>query len=199
MRSVALFLVVIAAVLIVTKWLAFVALLVIWSAWRAIKLSRHNPEWYGGYKTSAATLAITIAASATIAGYGIAHIPQALENYRTRQIAATQAAMYHFRGLLEEYKIRTGSYPRSAQQFKEAAGESAPLDYWERTIKYQTAPEAIADRLIGLGNRTPFNSFELRSAGPDGIIGTDDDIVMRDGIFFTNSEIKNQPVVQQLR
>ena len=199
MTSVALLALVVVAAIVATKWLAFAAVLVIWSAWRAVRLARKDPEWYGGYKTAAATLAVTLMGSAGLAAYGIAHIPQALENYKTRHIAATQSAMYHYWNSLEEYKRTSGSYPRNAQQFREVTGESTPDDYWDQSIKYQTTPDAIADRTIGESNRIPFNSFELRSAGPDGILGTDDDIIMRDGIFFTNSEVKKQTIVQQLR
>ena len=35
------------------------------------------------------------------------------------------------------------------------------------------------------------------TSGPDGIVGTDDDIVMRDGIIFTSSSVKNHSAVQQ--
>ena len=201
MTSVAMLALVVVAALVATKWLAFAVVLVIWSAWRAVRLARNDPEWYGGYRTAAATLAVTLMGSAGLASYGIAHIPQALENYKTRQIAATQSAMYHLANSLEEYKrtIGDGSYPKDSQEFKKATGETLPADYWDQSIKYQTTPDLVADRTIGESNRIPFKSFELRSAGPDGILGTDDDIIMRDGIFFTNSEIKKQTVVQQLR
>jgi len=189
-----------AAAVVATKWLAFAAVLVIWAAWRAVRLARRNPEWYGGYKAAVTTLTLTIAAGASLAAYGIAHIPQAWDNYHLRQTAATQSGMQHVANLLEEYKLANGFYPKDAQEYKKLIGESLPTDYWDRTIKYQSKTGAIAERResiesIGL----PLNNFELRSAGPDGIDGTDDDIVLRDGIFFTNSEIKKQPVAQQLR
>jgi len=200
MISVALLLLVVAAAIIATKWLAFAAGLVIWAAWRAVRLARRDPQWYGGYKTAATTLAITIAASATLAAYGISRIPQAWDNYWLRQTAATQAAMHHVANLLEEYKQANGSYPKDAQEFKKATGESLPADYWERSIKYQGKTGAIAERKESIERSgLPLNNFELRSAGPDGIIGTDDDIVMRDGVLFTNAELKKQPAAQQLR
>jgi hypothetical protein len=40
------------------------------------------------------------------------------------------------------------------------------------------------------------STFELHSAGPDGIEGTDDDIIMRDGVFYTSAEIKKLPAVR---
>jgi hypothetical protein len=108
--------------------------------------------------------------------------------------------MYPVWSSLEDYKRAFGSYPKDAQEFRKAIGESLPADYWERTLKYQAKIGDIAEQKDSI-ERTglAFNHFELRSAGPDGIIGTDDDVIMRDGIFFTNSDLKKQTAVQQLR
>jgi type IV secretory pathway TrbD component len=200
MTSLAMLLLLITAGLIATKWLAFGAVLVMWAAWRAVKLARRDPEWYGGYRTAVFTLAVTIAGSVGLASYGIAHIPQALDNYRIRRIAATEAAMYHVANQLEEYKRSFGSYPNNAQEYKKATGQSLPADYWDQSIKYDGSTGEIAEPTESIARTgLPVNHFELRSAGSDGIIGTDDDIIMRDGIFFTNAEVKRQPLAQQLR
>lgn len=196
MTSVAMLLLVITAALVATKWLAFAAALVMWLSWRAVQLTRRDPELYGGYKTAMFTLVVTVAGSLGLASYGIAHIPKALDNYRVRQVAATQAQMHHIASLLEQYKLILGTYPKDAREYKNATGETLPVDYWDQSVSYQSYT-AIADRSIELTG-FQYNSFELRSAGPDGIVGTDDDIIMRDGIFFTNSELKKQPVAQQL-
>jgi hypothetical protein len=198
LTSLGLLALVVCAGLVATKWFAFAGVLVIWSAWRAVRLAKHNPEWYGGYKTAAATLTITVAAGAGLATYGLAHIPKALDNFHTRRVAATQSAMYHYYGALEEYKSRFGSFPKNAQDFGRLTGVSLPADDWDRSIKYQSYTDAIADRLIGV-NGVPFSNFELRSAGADGILGNDDDVVMRDGLFFNNSEVKKLPTTQPLR
>lgn len=199
MTSVALLMIVIGAALVSTKWLAVAAVLVIWSATRAVRLAKRDPEWYGGLKTARATLIVTIVGSVGLAAYGISYIPRAVENYGIRHVAATQAAMYHVANSLEEYKRTFGSYPKDAQEFKKAIGESLPSDYWEQSLKYQSKIGDIAEQKESI-ERTglPLNHFELRSAGPDGIVGTDDDIIMRDGIFFTNSEVKKQTAAQQL-
>jgi hypothetical protein len=199
MTSVALLFLVAAGALVVTKWLAVAAVLVMFAAWRAVRLARLNSEWYGGYKTAVTTLSVTVVASLALATYGVAYIPKAFENYRLRQVAATQASMHHLAGLLEEYKLKVGhgSYP-SAQQFKRLIGESVPADYWERGIRYEPLLDPVADTSIGI-TLFPNSTYELRSAGPDGIVDTDDDIIMRDGVFFTNSEVKKQTIVQQLR
>jgi hypothetical protein len=199
MTSVALLALVVIAALVATKWLAFAAVVVMWSAWRAVRLARRDSEWYGGYKTAIVTLSLTIAGSAALSAYGVAHIPQALQNYQLRQIAATEAAMHHVANLLEEYQLANqGAYPKNAQEFKKATGESLPADYWEQSIKYQSRFADLADSSIGF---TPMsaNNFELRSAGSDGIVGTDDDIVMRDGIILINSSLKNHSALQQSR
>ena len=199
MTCVALLALVVAAALVATKWLAFAAVVVIWSAWRAVRLAKRDAEWYGGYKTAVATLSLTIAGSATLAAYGIAHIPQAFENYQLRQIAATEAAMHHVANLLEEYQLANkGAYPSNSPGVQEGN--------WRVVARRLLGPKHQVSelhwRLRGpLRSRLPTlsaNNFELRSAGPDGIVGTDDDIIMRDGIL-TNSEVKNQPVGQQLR
>lgn len=202
MTSVALLALVVVAALVATKWLAVAAVLVIWSAWRAVRLARLHAEWYGGYKTAAATLSLTITGSLALAAYGIAHVPQAFENYRVRQVAATQASMHHVANALEDYKrtIGFGAYPKDAQEFKKATGESLPADYWDQSIKYQSRIAAIAERRDSVqAPGLSATNFELRSAGPDGIVGTEDDIVMRDGIIVTNFEVKEQRVVQQSR
>jgi hypothetical protein len=197
MTSVALLALVVVSALVATKWMAVAAVLVMWSAWRAMRLAKVDAEWYGGYKTAAATLSLTIAGSLALAAYGIAHIPQAFENYHLSQVAATEASMRHVAALLEDYKLKVsrGSYP-SSQDYKKVIGESLPEDYWESSIKYQPRTDPIADREI---QTLPNSGFELRSAGPDGVVGTDDDIIMRDGIFFTIAEVKKQTLVQQLR
>ena len=200
MTSVALLLAVVGAALVSTKWMAVGAVVVIWSAWRATRLARRDPEWYGGLRTAIATLSLAIVGSAALAAYGISYIPRAIENYGIRHVAATEAAMYHVWSSLEDYKRAFGSYPKDAQEFRKAIGESLAADYWERTLKYQAKIGDIAEQKDSI-ERTglAFNHFELRSAGPDGIIGTDDDVIMRDGIFFTNSDLKKQTAVQQLR
>jgi type II secretory pathway pseudopilin PulG len=183
--------------LVITKWLVITSVIAIRYAVRAMRLARRDPEGYGGYAVAAAALVVAVAGCAVMAAYTAANVPQFLENRRVRRIAATQSAMYHLANLLEDYKRTYGSYPRNAQEIKKAITESVPVDYWQKSIKYQSFTEAMADgRRPDLIPVIPFNNFELRSAGPDGKEGNDDDIIMRDGIFFTNAEIKKQPAIR---
>lgn len=183
------------AILIISKWAAVAITAIIWSLWRAVKLARRQPDSYGGYRTAVVALVIAITGGVSAAGYGVTRIPKYFNDLETRRIAATHSSMYHVASLLEDYKRAYGSYPRNLQEFKKVVAETLPADYWNKSIKYQSYTEAIADGSI-IRTGLPFNNFELRSAGPDEKDGTDDDIIMRDGAFFTSAEIKKQPIVR---
>jgi hypothetical protein len=194
------FAVVAVAALVITKWLAVVGVIAIWAAWRAVRLAHRDPDLYGGYRTAVATLTVAAVVATVSLGYGASHIDQILKDREIRERAATEAAFRHISYLLEIHKAATGSFPSRTQVLANPASEPLPTDYWGKDIKYQSYTEAIADGSLRGGNGSmrgtgiPFNNFELRSAGPDGKEGTDDDIIMRDGIFMTVSELKKQPV-----
>lgn len=193
MNTVGLFALVVVSALTFTKFLAFGALLVIWSAWRAMKLAKGNPEAYGGYRVATATLAVTLIAGIGIGSYTIAYIPRFLENRHIRRDAATKASMIHYQAnVLEAYKRIHGSYPRNAQEAAKVTNEPLPADYWSHNITYVSRIGAVATASPGR-TAISFSNFELRSKGPDEIEGTDDDIIMRDGLFYTAAELKNQP------
>lgn len=200
MVSVLIFAVVAGAALVITKWLAIAGVIAIWSAWRAVRLAHRDPELYGGYRTAIATLSVALVSMTASLGYGVSHIDQIIKDRETRQRAATEAAFHHISYLLEIHKSKTGSFPSSTQALTRPSVGPLPKDYWGKEIKYQSYTEAIADASLRgasgplRGTGIPFNNFELRSAGPDGKEGTDDDIIMRDGIFLTVSELKKQPV-----
>ena len=193
---VALLFIVVGAALIFTKFMALAAVLVVWAARRAMRLARRDPEGYGGYRTAAATLVITLVAGAVSIGFAISHIPRYLENRKAKGTAYTQSGMFLTWKLLDDYKRKYGSYPPDELAVKQFIPEQLPRDYWNKSIAYQAYTEAIADgRGTGIKNM-PINNFELRSAGPDEKLGTEDDIIMRDGIFYTSGEAKKQSVVR---
>ncbi|HYP29233.1 MAG TPA: hypothetical protein VE262_21160 [Blastocatellia bacterium] len=200
MTAALLFVVVAGAALVITKWLAVAGVVAIWAAWRAARLAYRNPELYGGYRTAVSTLTVASVAATVSLGYGASQVDQLLKDRETRKRAATEAAFRHISYLLEIHKAATGSFPSKTQALTRPSSEPLPRDYWGKEIKYQSYTEAIADGSLGgvngsvRGPGIPFNNFELRSAGPDGKEGTDDDIIMRDGIFMTVSELKKQPV-----
>jgi general secretion pathway protein G len=198
MLAVSLLVLVIASSLIFTKWLALAVILVVFSARRAVRLARENPDWYGGYRVASATLSVTVLASIGAGVFAIAYIPRYLENRATREAAATRAEMHRIASILEDFKLTHESYPENAQELKIILNESLPSDYWEKSIKYQSYTLDIASNqsTLPLGSAViPVNyNFELKSAGPDGKDDTDDDIIMRDGVFLTAAEARTQAV-----
>lgn len=79
------------------------------------------------------------------------------------RIATTEAS----RGTIEQgvisYQLTTGAYPATLNQLVPNDLTTLPLDGWQRPFIYTLTPNGP----------TP---FDLRSAGPDGVAGTADDI-----------------------
>jgi hypothetical protein len=188
----------VAAALLFTKFLAIAAVLVVLAARKAMRLAQRDPESYGGYRTAAATLAVTLTAGAVSGGFAIASIPRMIEDRKAKRTAATCAAMYRYYQLIEEYRHQYPSYPIDEPAVKRFISESLPRDYWNKAISYQGRTDSLSGRSP---DRTgiPINNFELRSAGPDEKLETDDDIVMIDGIFYTNAEAKKKAVMRRGR
>lgn len=196
----ALFLLIVAVSLVITKWLAFAGIFAIWSAWRAMRLAHNSPEDYGGYKMATSLLVVTATVGAVASGLGLAYIPQYFDNLKISQKSALEAIMRHQSSRLEEYKLANGAYPDNKEFFKSFPEN----DYWGNPFKYEPStrdvsaltertPSQRPSRVTGINTPQrpvtgfPFANFELRSAGPDGKMDTDDDIVMRDGIFVANT------------
>jgi hypothetical protein len=194
--AIGLLVVVVAAALLFTKFLAIGAVVVVLAARKAMRLAQRDPESYGGYRTAAATLAVTLTAGAVLGGLAIAGIPRLLRDREDKGTAGTCAPIYRYYQLIEEYKVQTGSYPLDEATVKRFITESLPRDYWNKAISYQ----GRTDYMVGTQTQrtgVPINNFELRSAGPDEKLETDDDIVMIDGIFYTNAEAKKKSVMQR--
>jgi hypothetical protein len=195
MNTVGLLAFVVVTALTFTKFLAFAAILVVWSARRAMKLAKSEPEKYGGYRVATALLMVTLIAGVSLAGYTVAYIPQFLKNREIRREAATKANMIHYyASVLEEYKRKYGSYPRNAQEAAKVTSESLPADYWNHNITYKPRIGDIVNAVPSQASISVTN-FDLQSKGPDEIENTSDDIIMRDGIFYTKAELDKQPFV----
>jgi hypothetical protein len=188
----ALFLLIITAsgIYYISRWAAVGSALSLWAALRAVRITGRDREAYGGYRAAVAMLVVTSVGGAVAAAYGINRFSHYLEVRRMRQVAATQAAMYHTASFLESYKRTYGSYPRNEEEIKKVSGEPLPQDNWEQAIRYQSYTEALADGSIRI-NGISFSTFELRSPGPDGKEGTEDDIIMRNGLFLSASQAKS--------
>jgi hypothetical protein len=95
--------------------------------------------------------------------------------------------MYSLAIALHEYKEKYGTYPGNL--FRLQLEKDKPLDvtdHWENKLDYQTSSEIAADSKSEV-NQSPmvFNQYQIVSPGPDGKMGTDDDMVMRDDIIVS--------------
>jgi hypothetical protein len=192
MTAATVFAAVVIATLAFTKWLAFASVIALWSARRAFRLTKSDPESFGGARAATVILTIAALSAAVSAGLGIAYIPRYLAAYEEKQAAATRASICHARVLIEEYRLAKDSYPLDYSAYREAAGVALPVDYWGNDIQYKSHAET-AGGPVGVG--FSFNKFELRSAGPDEKMGTADDIIMSDGVFISASEPPKAPVL----
>jgi general secretion pathway protein G len=110
---------------------------------------------------------VIIAAIAGIAVYNIGGI----QNKAFRMTAQNQIKT--FKSALEQYKLYIGSYPASLDALHEQPNDLADPSKYTRILK-----DAIPADPWGKKYEYKLNGaeYELRSIGPDGQSGTDDDV-----------------------
>ncbi len=118
----------------------------------------------------------------SVGGALVARIPHLLEQRRLARTAATEARMYHLRIGLEEYRSRYGAYPERLSDLARLEGMAPDSsDSWSQKIAYT----GYTGDLAAKGRVSTVNTkFDLRSAGADGVLNTEDDVLMRDGILI---------------
>jgi hypothetical protein len=160
------------------------ALLSVWLARRAQRLIRERPAQYGGRRMTNATLAFATTLALIFTTVVITSLPRALEDRQARQAAATRATLYQLGHRLREYNEAYGRYPRDLAELEQFSRATLPqTDYWEKPIIYSPAA-FIASR----GTAPGFSDYKLISAGPDGLSGTADDIILQDGVILSTSD-----------
>jgi hypothetical protein len=165
----------------------------IWLARRAIRLSRKEPQHFGGLKLSRISLALSASLFLIFTTVGISGIPAAIERGRTSRLAATRAMMYELhQQALQKYYREYGSYPQELSDLSRVNAESAPQsDYWERSFSY--SPVGV---IASKGSAYYFSNYKLVSAGSDGKFGTEDDIKMIDGVIVDGQSDSDLPVTE---
>ncbi|MBL8205033.1 MAG: hypothetical protein JNM09_12445, partial [Blastocatellia bacterium] len=99
-------------------------------------------------------------------------------------LAAVRAQFYHMHNeALTRYYAEFGTYPQELSDLRDFVPEMIPVaDYWGTPIGYSPTS------LIASKNSTPgYSNYQLVSAGPDGVMGTADDIRMIDGVIVNAS------------
>lgn len=156
---------------------------------RALRLARSYPARFGGLRLAKVSLALSAGLFIVFSAATLSFIPNALARGKAKHLAATRAKMYelHYQAL-QKYHDEYGSYPQDLLDLSRVNVEGVPqADYWDNNFSYQPV-SVIASK----GSAISFSNYKLVSAGPDGKLGTTDDITMIDGIVVeeqANSEL----------
>jgi hypothetical protein len=159
----------------------------IWLARRALRLIKSDSASFGGIKVARASYCLSIGLLVVFSAVSISSIPRGIANRRAKKVAATRALMYelHSRGLQRYYK-EYGNYPGELGDLSRVNASGTPQsDYWERNFEYK--PVAV---IASKGSGISLSDYKLISSGPDGKFGTEDDIIMIDGVII---ESQNDP------
>jgi hypothetical protein len=167
------------------------SILAIWLSQRARRLIRNSPAQFGGIRLATASLALSLLLTIAFSTALITSIPRAIERGREKHAAATRASLLQLGRILRNYNDEFGRYPDNLEELQTFTKESLPqMDYWEKQLIY--APGAlVASRETASG----FSDYRMISAGPDGIIGTPDDIVMQDGVIVSAATENDLPSI----
>jgi hypothetical protein len=159
----------------------------IWLARRARRLIKSDSASFGGARVALASYGLSIVLLIVFSAAGASSIPRMIARGRARSAAATRALMYelHAQGLQRYYK-EYGAYPAELSDLSRVSASGTPQsDYWERGFEYK--PVGV---IASKGSAISLSDYKLVSAGPDGRVGTSDDIIMIDGVIV---ELQNDP------
>lgn len=186
----ALVLAIISVFAFVWKGLLLLTLIALYLAFTSRKKISSDPRHFGGYRTATTALVLSTAILLSVSIYVGLGIPKYLRTEEEKQRAATRAQMYHLASALLEYKIEHGAYPVSLEELKSTSKENLELiDFWENKLKYRATAELAVDAQPGTNQPLPFfNQYQLVSPGIDGKLGTQDDLVMRDGTILQSTK-----------
>jgi hypothetical protein len=166
----------------------------IWLARRALRLLKSDSTSFGGMKIARASYGLSIGLLVVFSAVSVSSIPRVIATGRAKRIAATRALMYelHARGLQRYYK-EYGKYPGELdnEHLSKVNAEEAPQsDYWGHNFEYR--PVAV---IASKGSGINLSDYKLISSGPDGRLGTEDDITMINGVIV---ELQNDPDAAEL-
>lgn len=195
------------------KWLVVpAAILALWSGRRLIRSIKNSSSRFGGLRLARAGFVVSAAVTVLIATLIGVTIPERLRQRQMAIDAEFYAQGYTIQRALLEYRDLHGTLPSALVDLRElpdpdgaiaAALNRLDLNAYKATAVLasaaKTKPRSIrvgafrnspaspgADALLGSG--LSFTNYELPLPGEDKILGTDDDLIMRDGLIMKVSD-----------
>jgi hypothetical protein len=195
------------------KWLAIPsAIIALWSGRLLIRSIKNSSDRFGGLRLARAGFVVSATVTVLIATLIGITVPLRLERRQWSIDAGYYAQAYTVQRALLEYRDLHGTLPSALVDLKElpdpdgaiaaALSQLDPAGYKAtallasatktkpRSIRvgaFRNSPASPADAL--LGNGLSFTNYDLRLPGEDKILGTDDDLIMRDGMVSRVSEL----------
>ena len=194
------------------KWVFVpVAFIVLWSSRRIYKSMAQAPSRFVGMRAARRGLMASVLVCLTVGTLIGVSIPKRLRTRRLGIEAGIKARGYTIDRALLEYRALNGTLPTDLRDLLKtlpdadgsiaAALATGPTDYKPTATLAELPkerPRAFAGRAIASANPAgedapppalSFTNYELRLAGEDKTLYTDDDLIVRDGVIMKASEV----------
>ena len=209
------------------KWVALpVAIIVLWGAAGLVGSIKKNPTRFAGLRAGRVGLASALVATLMIASLIGMTVPERLRRHGWALQAGSDARDYTLVRAMNEYRELHGSVPSDpdelvkelrtlpdpdgsiarALQGLDAGGykpgavvAAASTKSKPQVLRTSALRNAETRGVQPLTQPLTFNTYELRTPGPDKVINTDDDSIIRDGIILRVSDLPPTSVTVQPR
>lgn len=189
------------------KWVTIpLALVVLWGGRKLYRSMVENPSRFVGMKIARRGLIASVSVIILLAGLIGVTVPARLRQRRMAIEAAHLARGYTIIRALQEYQAKHGTYATDYRDLNEQAANDPALAealneldlaVYQPRADIAAAPAEKGRRIGGASIRNAsvrtapdepapglsFNAYDLRLPGPDKILGTEDDILIRDGVL----------------
>jgi hypothetical protein len=168
---------------------------------------RREPARFAGRRVAAAGLAVTLSVAAALATLVAVTVPERLRRRESARQAGQRALLYAGDQALARYRARFGAYPASLSDLRRLDDPDCEIsnllvalgvsDYKPETDLASLAPGRAKGRAKRRGARVraassrstddlaepglALTNYELTLPGPDQLLGTEDDLRIRDG------------------
>jgi hypothetical protein len=194
------------------KWVALpIALAILWTDAKSIRAIKSAPTKFSGLRIARSGFASALITTALITMLIGITVPERLRRHQWAVEAETNAPLYTVHRALLEFKERYGTYPSELKDLEKlpdpygtiadalrnidatgyqpstvvasASTKVKPLSLRGGALRNAANVEPTTDHAVS------FTNYDLRLAGEDKIMYTDDDLIVRDGVIMTASEL----------